>query len=75
VSWKGLSLVSSCGIKKQVLSKGFVVRNLGGWKVMFAPTMYLQFTYDRRHRTIDITYANLGTTTIQIPHLIFLGTI
>jgi len=42
VSWKGLSLVSSCGIKKQALSRGFVVRNSGGWKVMLAPTMYLQ---------------------------------
>jgi hypothetical protein len=42
--------------------------------VMLAPTIYLQFTYNRRHRMIDITYADLGTTTIQIPHLIFLGT-
>jgi hypothetical protein len=42
VSWKGLSLVSSCGIKKQALSRGFVVRNSGGWKVILAPTMHLQ---------------------------------
>jgi hypothetical protein len=42
VSWKGLSPVSSCDIKKQALSRGFVVRNSGGWKVMLAHTMYLQ---------------------------------
>jgi hypothetical protein len=30
LSWKGLSFVSSCDIKKHALSKGFVIRNLGG---------------------------------------------
>jgi hypothetical protein len=65
VSWEGLSLVSSCGINKHALSKGFVVRNIsGGWKMMLAPTMYLRFTYNRRHKMIDITYIDLGTTTI-----------